>query len=411
MLKTEICRAPNSTIYQIGRSYTITIFQKMKDFFGLPKLLIKNKIKVLKEGEKKDLHQLREKYPFARKLDYGNISEKIDYYSSIDTEKAWETLRKKRAAAKNRPVVALKTKKWLKYAAIFIGIVGIGSYLYLFLPFTTDSISPDSESITLQQENGNIEVIADNEDQKITTTHGDTIGILKKGRLYYKKDTDLDKLVYNELSIPYGKQFELILSDGTHIHLNSGTSIKYPVKFIEGKNREVFVKGEAYLDVAKDSVHPFIVNAGPVNVEVLGTKFNISSYPGDNDLNTVLVEGSVEISPDIGSNRSLVLKPNQKATWNKSKKNIVVNTVDTDIYTGWIDGKLIFKDVPFTDISKKLERHYNVTIINENLALKSERFDATFDIETIEQVLRSFKENHPTLNYTINNKKNTITIH
>ena len=383
----------------------------MKDFFSLPKLLIKTKIKVLKEREKKDLDQLRKKYPFARKLDYGNISEKIDYYNAIDTEKAWETIRKKRTKAKNRPVVSLKTKKWLKYAAIFIGLIGIGSYLYLSVVITNNSIPPDSESITLQQGNGNVEVIVDNEDQKITTTKGDTIGVLKKGRLYYKKDTDLDKLVYNELSIPYGKQFELILSDGTHIHLNSGTSIKYPVKFIEGKNREVFVKGEAYFDVVKDSVHPFIVNTVPVNVEVLGTKFNISSYPEDNEQNTVLVEGSVQISSNVDSDRSLVLRPNQKATWNKSKKSILVNVVDTDIYTGWTDGKLIFKDVPFSNIIKKLERHYNVTIINENQALKSERFDATFDIETIEQVLRSFKESHPAMNYTTDNDYSIITIY
>ena len=383
----------------------------MKDFFDLPKLLIKKKIKVLNEREKKDIDQLRKKYPFARKLDYGNISEKIDYYGTIDTEKAWDAIRKKQTIAKSIPIVSPRIKKWLKYAAIFIGLVGVSSYLYLSVALTKNSIAPNSESITLQQENGNVEVIFDNQDQKITTTEGDTVGILKKGRLYYKKNINLDKLVYNELSIPYGKQFELILSDGTHIHLNSGTSIKYPIKFIEGKNREVFVKGEAYLDVTKDSIHPFIVNTGSVNIEVLGTKFNISSYSGDNEISTVLVEGSVRISSNVDSNRSLELIPNQKASWNKSKKDIVVKEVDTDIYTGWIDGKLIFNDVLFTDIAKKLERHYNVTIINENLALKSESFDATFDIETIEQVLQSFKENHPTLNYTIDNKKNTITIH
>ncbi len=380
----------------------------MKDIFNLSKLLIKKEIKALTKKENKDLERLQKKHPFAKKVDYGEISEKIIYHYSIDSKKAWKTL----VFNNEKGVTSLNIKKWLKYAAIFIGMVGVGGYLLQTGRFSNNQIVPsgDKESITLQLENGVVEIFSNDQEQQIVNAKGQTVGVQKNGQLRYIKEVEFDELVYNELNIPWGKRLELVLSDGTHIHLNSGTSIKYPVKFIKGKNRQVFLEGEAYFDVAKDSLDSFVVSTGSVDVQVLGTIFNISAYPEDNDVNTVLVEGSVNLSSNALVEYSLILKPGYKATLNKTEEQIFIDKVDTKLYTSWTEGKLIFKDVRFDDISKSLERHYNVTIKNENETLKSERFDATFDIETIEQVLWSFKENHPTLNFTISDK-NFITIY
>ncbi|MEX0315143.1 MAG: FecR family protein [Allomuricauda sp.] len=376
----------------------------MKDIFNLPKLLIKEKLKVLNENEKQNLKRLREKYPSKNEVDYEKIVDKINFYDTINKSQGWENITEKQRSAHRKKVIQLNV---IKYAAIFIGIIGIGAYI--LLTKNAPALS-DSNSITLQQENGDIEVITISKEQDILNAKGERIGVQKGGQLKYEAKSNAKNLVYNELSVPYGERFELILSDNTKIYLNAGTTLKYPVQFIPGKNRQVYLKGEAYFNVAKDSLHPFIVNAESVDVQVLGTQFNISSYPEDPSINTVLVEGSVKITPENQEINSILLEPNHKASWNKGSNLMSSEKVDTEIYTGWITGKLIFKNTPFLEIQRKLERHYNVTIINENEALKSERFDATFDIETINQVLLSFKENHPTLNYIINNS-NEITIY
>ena len=114
------------------------------------------------------------------------------------------------------------------------------------------------------------------------------VGNQNGNKIVYDTETTLEKLVYNTIKIPYGKRFELQLSDGTIVHLNSGTTLKYPVKFIASGNRQVFLDGEAFFDVAKDKTHPFVVNADNLNVRVLGTHFNVSNYPEDKLTDIVL---------------------------------------------------------------------------------------------------------------------------
>ena len=376
----------------------------MRDIFKLPKLLIKEKLKVLNENEKQNLKGLREKYPSKNDVDYEEIINKINFYDSINKNQGWKNIAEKQRLVSRKKIIQLNL---LKYAAIFVGIVGVGAYI--LLTYNAPSVS-DNNSITLQHENGDVEIITISKEQNILNEQGELIGVQKGGQLKYEAKSNTKELVYNELSVPYGERFELILSDNTKIHLNAGTTLKYPVQFIQGQNRQVYLKGEAYFNVAKDSLHPFIVNTESVDVQVLGTRFNISSYSEDSTINTVLVEGSVKVTPETQESNSILLEPNHKASWNKQSNLITTEKVDTEVYTGWITGKLIFKNTPFSEIQRKLERHYNVAITNENETLKLERFDATFDIETINQVLLSFKENHPTLNYIINNA-NEITIY
>jgi transmembrane sensor len=210
------------------------------------------------------------------------------------------------------------------------------------------------------------------------------------------------------LTVPFGKRFALLLSDGTKVHLNAGTSLKYPVKFLKGKERKVFLeKGEAYFDVAKDAKHPFVVNNDKINVRVLGTQFNMSSYPEDANITTVLVEGSVSLYAselEYDANKATLLESGFKADWNKSTTSFKVDKADVEIYTAWIDGKIILKHMTFNSIIRKLERHYNVEITNNNKALGEDFITATFDIETIEQVFEVINEIH-SIDYKINKNK------
>lgn len=299
----------------------------------------------------------------------------------------------------------------LKYAAVFIAFIGIG-YFFMNQNRTSDvsgnQLIIADDNITLELENGNVKVIQPNGAQQRINISGKVVAEQSGNKLNYEKENSTEELAYNILTIPNGKKFQVVLSDGTEVHLNSGSVLKYPVKFITGINRQVYLlEGEAYFDVAKDPKHPFIVNADDINIRVLGTKFNVSSYPEDSSINTVLVEGAVSIfgkDKTYDKSTSLALKPGYKASWNKTKNNISVEEVDTDIYTGWKNGKLIFKNIQFKNIIKKLERHYNVTIINNNSKLDEKNYDATFDVETIEEVLNSFNKNYE-IEYTIENNK------
>jgi len=134
-----------------------------------------------------------------------------------------------------------------------------------------------------------------------------------------------------------------------------------------------------------------------MNIKVLGTKFNVSDYSENENINTVLVEGSVELydtQVNASINNSTLLKPGFKAEWDKSSSNVSLENVDTRIYTAWIDDKLIFRNTPFKQIRKTLERQYNVVIKNSNLELDSQLFDATFDIENINEIIETFSKSY-----------------
>lgn len=291
---------------------------------------------------------------------------------------------------------------WSGIAATFLLLIGI--YFYnqntsgtVTTPITIEN-NPNSEIITLQLDNGTVETISLNGERKITTPNGNLVASQQGNSLQYNGTEAQDKLVYNTLNIPYGREFDLVLSDGSKVRLNSGSSIKYPVSFLKGQDRKVFLKGEAYFDVTTDKAHPFIVNVDEMNIRVLGTQFNLSYYPEDEDISTVLVEGAVVLykeGANMESNTTTQLVPGQRAAWNKTHNTMTVNEVDTNIYTAWKDGYLLFKASPFYNIRAKLERHFNISIEDRSGRLENQIYTATFRNETIEEIMDAFKEDTP----------------
>ncbi len=288
--------------------------------------------------------------------------------------------------------LAKRKRGFFKYAAVALIFLSIGyGGKQVFFQNKNKLIIP-KESITLKLNDGKIKVINLNESTKVVGANGNVIGLQSGMQLTYSNKVKSDLLIYNTLTVPYGKRFEVQLSDGTTVNLNAGSSLKYPVNFINGKNRQVFLNGEAFFNVAKDSVHPFIVNANDIDVQVVGTKFNISSYPEDKNINTVLVEGSVNIcktGDTYKSKQGKLLKPGHKAAWNKIDKTIQISETSIETHLAWISGRLILYEVEFGSILKKLERQYNVRFINNNKALENRFFTAKFDIEDITQVMES----------------------
>lgn len=301
-------------------------------------------------------------------------------------------------------------KKYIAIAASVVVLLGIGFTVYkqnIFNKPAETKFDFKSTDIVLQLEDGNIQIISENNTSVVKDKDGNIIGNQNGSKLVYDTASDPEKLTYNTIKIPYGKKFQLLLSDGTSVHLNSGTTLKYPVKFIAGQNRQVYLEGEAFFDVAKDKKHPFIVNADNLNVRVLGTHFNVSNYPEDAATDVVLVEGSVGMyttNEEFDFTKNTVLKPGYKGSFNKDNAKISTKAVITDVYTSWINGGLTFRNMAFKNIITKLERRYNVTIVNKNEKLANEKFNASFKEESIENVMSYFNDIHG-INYTIKNNQ------
>jgi transmembrane sensor len=298
---------------------------------------------------------------------------------------------------------------YYKYAAILIVALG-GFYLYKnseSSPSKQNVVIPREDEIVLQLGNES-QTLDPNEARNVIDKNGNIIGKQEKNRLVYNKAYSEGELVYNILRIPYGKKFEVQLSDGTLVHLNAGTSFRYPVQFVKNQNRQVYLLGEGYFEVEKDKQHPFMINTQNVNVEVLGTKFNVDTYTENISTDVVLVEGKVSLYKDQKAKENPVyLKAGEKGSTIKSRSEIKIEQVNTDYYTAWVKGSLVFKNASFNDIIKKLERHYNVTFINRNKMLGKEIFNARFDNEPIEVVLKYFSDSYA-IDYIIDRDKITI---
>ncbi|HEU0126194.1 MAG TPA: FecR family protein [Flavobacterium sp.] len=298
---------------------------------------------------------------------------------------------------------------YYKYAAILIVALG-GFYFYKNTEKSHSKqnvVIPREDEIVLQLGNES-QNLDPNDDKNITDKDGNVIGRQEKDRLVYTKAYSGGALVYNTIRIPYGKKFEVQLSDGTLVHLNAGTTLRYPVQFVKNQNRQVYLLGEAYFEVEKDKEHPFDVNTQNVNVEVLGTKFNVDTYSENTNTDVVLVEGKVSLYKDQKTKENQVfLKPGEKGSNEKGQFAITKEQVNTEYYTAWVKGSLVFKNASFEDIIKKLERRYNVTFINRNKKLGREIFNARFDNEPIEVVLKYFSDSYA-IDYNIDRDKITI---
>ena len=285
----------------------------------------------------------------------------------------------------------------LLVAAVFICVFGL-SYLADF-----NKIDTDSKNIILTTSSGQKVILDANE---IQLKKLDGIVETKSNTLVYNKDENLETFVKNTIDVPYGKRFKLNLSDGTLVYLNSGSSLTYPVSFIDGIDREVFLSGEAFFDVSSDSLNTFKVVSTGSYVEVYGTKFNFKDYQEDNFSEVILTEGSLGVKNTISNSETIVLRPGDKAKVNYAGEGVEIKEVNTMLYTSWIDGRIIFRDENINNMITKLERIYDVIIINNNDKLNDEYINATIltETESIENVLDYLEEIY-NLNYKIINNK------
>ena len=262
--------------------------------------------------------------------------------------------------SKNRVLILMR------YAAVALLFFSIGALLF----YKQNQFNPEFNSQKLSESvpEGSAKLIRANGDNILLTENKSILKYQVDGKLVINNDTihaekqaPAQVSAMNQLIIPYGKTSELFLSDGTKVILNAGSRLVYPENF-SGKTREVFLVGEAFFEVKHDQNHPFIVQVDDQRIRVLGTKFNVSAYPTDNIVETVLAEGKVSLEKNNAGlfERGTELFPNQLASFDRTSKEISIRTVDTDNYITWTIGMLKFESADLSRIAKRLERYYNI---------------------------------------------------
>ena len=237
------------------------------------------------------------------------------------------------------------------------------------------------------------------------------IAIIAGALLHLLLPDPFEEIRYTEIVVPPGQMTQIKLPDGSKIWLNSGSVFKYPTDFVH-TTREVFLDGEAFLEVARDKHNPFIVNSGKFSAEVLGTSFNISAYSTDHRASLTLVEGSVLLRSEE-KKWSRTLAPGQKATLANGEIPNISN-VNTDFYTSWRGGRIVFRNETLEEIAKKMERWYNVEIQFKDEELKSLLFSGTFlKYKPVEQVFKTLSIMNNQIDFVYENRsdqKNLIYI-
>ncbi|KSA13457.1 FecR family protein [Maribacter dokdonensis] len=353
---------------------------------------------VKKEGNQ-DIFKNLVKEDYQLKYDTGNWNSEIAFDEFLNEIKS-------KKASKGIPLY--RSRQFFKYAAAILVLVASTTY-FLINSSSSDVLNSniDDNEISLQLYNGRVINIYQNRDTLIQIDNEIANISLKDGILYQQHLKPSKKSLKNNLlKVPYGKTISVSLEDGSTIKLNSGSQLSYPSSFSNESTRQVALQGEGYFEIAKNPLKPFIVKTEETYTRVYGTVFNISSYEDDEEIEVVLVEGSVGVGGQLRlqEDNLMMLKPSQKITNSKRDKNsLTIQDVDVTPYVSWVEGVMSFEEENMSQIIRKLERRFNVSIINENKTLDERHFTGAFDSEDIESILKVIKT-HTNFNYVINGK-------
>lgn len=290
-----------------------------------------------------------------------------------------------KAEEPTKPVV-FRLRGWLRYAAVAMLCFSLGIVAHYYISYRSNSdllveeLSPQmsSDKPTLFLD-GVKQIALDSTRSSLRYSVSNQI-VVNNERVIQTHTTG-KHVVQNKLVIPYGNRSKVTLSDGTEVWLNAGSQLIYPSAFVK-KNRTVALIGEAFFKVAKDAKHPFIVQAGELDVQVLGTEFNVSAYPEDKLLRTVLAEGRVSIrAHDAGFfEPPLILKPNQMAEFDRQQAVTAVKAVDVDLHILWTQGLMKLSESNLPSVLQRLERYYNLRFQIECNEIEAIKLNGKLDL-------------------------------
>ena len=344
-------------------------------YFAL--LILKERLGVLNDAEKAELGvfltenmQVRLIYKQLKEKDF---AEDIGRYAGIDSGAGLSKYRRLCREKKKRMIY-----RWRTVAAVLVTLLITGLYLFRYekqeLPLAV--ICPGASRAELILGDGSVrhlESVQQTEEIKV----GERVIRNTGTQVCYVcdsmpvKTTEAFELVYNELRVPTGGEYQLVLSDGTKVWLNSQTNLRFPVEFGD-KERMVYLEGEAYFEVSRDEQRPFSVcTKDQVNIQVLGTSFNVRAYGDENTVETVLREGSVKMD---NHSTGVILTPGQRGICRSGEQGMRIENVDTDLYIAWKDGQFVFDNYRVEDIMRQLARWYGVKVFYQNEKAKDVLF-------------------------------------
>ena len=211
--------------------------------------------------------------------------------------------------------------------------------------------------------------------------------------------TTADRMVSSTIYAPLGSRVSFNLPDGTIGMLNSGSYLSYSLPF--NNNREVNLEGEAWFEVSRDENHPFEIGTGNSTVKVLGTSFNVSAYTSENYVEVVLQQGKVEFQDNKGDEKVTML-PSERLVFQNG--NISKSVTDPAKYNAWTEGKLVFRGDPMAEVTRRIERWYNVKVELADQEIEKYSFRATFEDDKLEDVIKFLSLTSP-IRYQITPRK------
>ncbi|KIO78291.1 hypothetical protein TH53_04565 [Pedobacter lusitanus] len=313
---------------------------------------------------------------------------------------------------------------WLHIAAAAMIIASVGTGLYFYnrtnlkssLISATNTVIPGSNKAYLTLSNGKRIILNESANGELAVQAGIKITKTADGQLVYDVSSSgasaKTENNYNTIETPRGGQYQIILPDGTKVWLNAASSLKYPIQFAM-KERKVELSGEAYFEVSKNKIKPFIVMTDKQQVEVLGTHFNIKSYKEEGNTSTTLLEGSVRVTPgsfegnriSLSKDNAVVLKPDQQSVLINS--NLKIREADTEEAVSWKNGYFKFNDENIKTVMLKISRWYNVDVHYQG-RISDEEYRGTISrFKNISEVL-DLLESTKTVHFKVEGRRITV---
>lgn len=338
--------------------------------------------------ETKELEQYQKKYAGLQEhieknlLNADYIEKGILFKDSIDTASAYKNFLQLSGQEKKKSSVFVMLRR-MAAAAVFITLI-VCVYLFFFdnkkeglakqeiKQFSDTILYPPSGNKALLTLASGEQLILDTAKNGVVAMQGSSAITKNADEIVYKGENEDSQVMMNEISIPNGSSYKLVLADGSKIWLNAATRLRFPNRFT-GKERKIELTGEAFVEVAKNREMPFIVSANGVDIKVLGTSFNVNTYSDNPSINTTtLLEGAVQVSKN---GVATILKPGQQANVSKEGKIETNSNADTYAITSWVRNKFYFENMPLAEAIQILARWYDFKVVYET-DLKGKRVTA-----------------------------------
>ncbi|NOW93518.1 FecR family protein [Mucilaginibacter sp. SG564] len=308
---------------------------------------------------------------FNKLTDPDHLEKQLKYWNTIDNNAAWQKLQGKLDVIETPR--RFKYLSLLKYAAVVLLLLSVSFLLYRgnersekkqVNKIAQTPINPGSNHAMLILDNGQKVTLKKHQNISLSEKDGTAVSNQNDVLTYKQNGRDADAAqtpAFNTIMVPRGGEYQLILADGSKVWMNSASTLKYPTTFI-GKERKVYLTGEAYFEVAKNTAMPFIVKTNKADVQVLGTHFNVMAYDDELNCKTTLLEGSVRVQSSSGVN---VIKPGQQAIINNQGQQKITSDINIEEEMAWKNGFFIFKDAGIKGIMQQAARWYDLDVVYE----------------------------------------------